>query len=121
MPTISLGAEQLTRETVVAVARQGAKVELAPEALARVHAARNLVKQIADEDRVVYGVTTGFGHLSRVHIGQAQLADLQRNLLRSHAAGVGDPLPEDVTRAMMLLLANSLARGHSGVRVEAIE
>lgn len=121
MPTIRLGAERLTSETVIAVARQGARVELAPEAVARVQAARELVRAIAEEDRVVYGVTTGFGHLSRVHIGQAQLADLQRNLLRSHASGVGEPLPEDVTRAMLLLLANSLARGHSGVRVAAIE
>ncbi len=121
MPTIALGAQPLTADDVVAVARAGARVELAPAATARVQAARDLIKQIADEDRVVYGVTTGFGHLSRVHIGHAQLADLQRNLLRSHASGVGEVLPEDVTRAMMLLLANSLARGHSGVRVEVIE
>src|SRR5215471_9470801 len=107
MPTIRLGAERLTHETVFAVARQGAKVTLAPEAVARVQAARELVRAIAEEDRVVYGVTTGFGHLSRVHIGHAQLADLQRNLLRSHASGVGEPLPGDVTRALMLLLANS--------------
>jgi histidine ammonia-lyase len=121
MPAIRLGAARLTGETVVAVARQGASVTLAPEAVARVQAARELVRTIAEEDRVVYGVTTGFGHLSQVRIGHAQLADLQRNLLRSHASGVGEPLPEDVTRAMLLLLANSLARGHSGVRVEVIE
>jgi histidine ammonia-lyase len=121
MPTVVLGAARLTAEGVVAVAREGARVELAAEAAARVQAARNLVQRIAEEDRVVYGVTTGFGHLSRVHIGHAQLADLQRNLLRSHASGVGEPLPADVTRAMMLLLANSLARGHSGVRVEVIQ
>ncbi len=120
MPTVTIGAARLTSEAVVAVARSGAKVELAEDAASRVQAARNLVQRIADEDRVVYGVTTGFGHLSRVHIGQAQLADLQRNLLRSHASGVGEPLPADVTRAMLLLLANSLARGHSGVRLEVI-
>ncbi len=121
MPTIALGAKPLTSADVIAVARQGARVELAPEAVARVQAARDLVKQIVDENRVVYGMTTGFGHLSRVRVGQAQLADLQRNLLRSHASGVGELLPEEVVRAMMLLLANSLARGHSGVRVEVIE
>ncbi|HLW00194.1 MAG TPA: histidine ammonia-lyase [Ktedonobacterales bacterium] len=121
MPTVTIGAARLTSEAVVAVAREGARVELAAEAVTRVQAARNLVQSIADEDRVVYGVTTGFGHLSRVHIGSAQLADLQRNLLRSHASGVGEPLPADVTRAMLLLLANSLARGHSGVRVEVIQ
>ncbi len=121
MPTVVIGAARLTSEAVAAVARSGARVELAAEAVARVQAARNLVQRIADEDRVVYGVTTGFGHLSRVHIGSAQLADLQRNLLRSHSSGVGEPLPADVTRAMLLLLANSLARGHSGVRVEVIQ
>jgi histidine ammonia-lyase len=121
MPTVMLGAERLTFDAVVAVARSGARVELAPEAVARVQAARNLIQQIVDEDRVVYGVTTGFGHLSRVHIGRTQLAGLQRNLLRSHASGVGELLPADVTRALMLLLANSLARGHSGVRVEVIQ
>jgi len=121
MPTVMLGAKLLTSDEVFAVAREGARVELAPEALERVQAARALIQQIVDEDRVVYGVTTGFGHLSRVHIGHEQLADLQRNLLRSHASGVGEPLAEDVTRAMLLLLANSLARGHSGARVEVIE
>src|SRR5579885_645942 len=121
MPTVRLGAARLTFDAVIAVARNGARVELAPEAVARVQAARALIQQIVDEDRVVYGVTTGFGHLSRVHIGHEQLAELQRNLLRSHAAGVGEPLPADVTRALMLLLANSLARGHSGVRVEVIQ
>jgi histidine ammonia-lyase len=121
MPTVTIGAARLTSEAVVAVARSGARVELAAEAAARVKEARNLVQKIVNEDRVVYGVTTGFGHLSRVHIGSAQLADLQRNLLRSHASGVGEPLPADVTRAMLLLLANSLARGHSGVRVEVIQ
>src|SRR5215467_8165592 len=107
MPTVTIGAARLTSEAVVAVARKGARVELAPETLERVQAARKLIQQIVDEDRVVYGVTTGFGHLSRVHIGHAQLADLQRNLLRSHASGVGEPLAEDVTRALLLLLANS--------------
>jgi histidine ammonia-lyase len=121
MPTIKIGAERLLHADVIAVARQGATVALAPEAMARVQAARDLVRRIAEEDRVVYGVTTGFGHLSKVHIGQAQLADLQRNLLRSHASGLGEALPEDVTRAVMLLLANSLARGHSGARLEVIE
>src|ERR1051326_5294925 len=92
MPTVVIGAERLTSDEVVAVARSGANVELAAEAVKRVQAARNLVQQIAEEDRVVYGVTTGFGHLSRVHIGPEQLADLQRNLLRSHASGVSEAL-----------------------------
>ena len=76
-----------------------------------------MIDTIAEEERKVYGVTTGFGHLSRVRIPHDQLIELQHNLLRSHSAGVGEPLAEEITRAMMLLLAASLGRGNSGVRV----
>jgi histidine ammonia-lyase len=75
---------------------------------------------LAAEGKKVYGVTTGFGHLSSVRIPQTQLVELQHNLLRSHASGVGEPLTEEIVRAMMLLLAASLARGNSGVRVEVV-
>jgi histidine ammonia-lyase len=106
---------------VIAVARHSAPVELGSEAVARITAARAVIDTLAEEGHKVYGVTTGFGHLSRVRIQHEQLTDLQHNLLRSHAAGVGEPLSEEVTRAMMLLLAASLARGHSGVRVEVVQ
>jgi histidine ammonia-lyase len=106
----------LTLDAVFAVARQGTQVALAGSARDNVAAARAFIDQIADRDQVVYGVTTGFGELSHIRIRHDQLAALQRNLVRSHAAGVGEPLPPDVTRAMMLLLANSLAHGYSGVR-----
>ena len=75
---------------------------------------------LAAAGKKVYGVTTGFGHLSSVRIPQTQLVELQHNLLRSHASGVGEPLTEEIVRAMMLLLAASLARGNSGVRVEVV-
>ncbi|HVB73731.1 MAG TPA: histidine ammonia-lyase [Ktedonobacteraceae bacterium] len=106
---------------VIVVARHYAPVELGSEAVARIQAARAVIDTLAAEERKVYGVTTGFGHLSRVRIQHDQLTELQHNLLRSHSAGVGEPLSEEVTRAMMLLLAASLARGHSGVRVEVVQ
>lgn len=118
---VSLTGLALMPEQVIAVARRFVPVELASQAVARIQAARAVIDTLAAEERKVYGVTTGFGHLSRVRIPHEQLMDLQHNLLRSHAAGVGEPLSEEVVRAMMLLLAASLARGHSGVRVEVVQ
>jgi histidine ammonia-lyase len=111
----------LSLDQVVAVAREGALVRVAPAAKDRVAIARAFIERIGAEERTVYGVTTGFGHLSSVKISSSNLADLQRNLIRSHASGVGEPFAHDTVRAVMLLLANSLARGHSGVRVDVIE
>jgi histidine ammonia-lyase len=119
--TLGRDGSRLTLPDVVAVAREGAHVQLAPEAVERVRVARALVERIGEKGQQVYGVTTGFGHLSRVAIPRDQLAALQRNLIRSHASGVGEPFEVPTTRAVMLLLANSLSRGRSGVRVELIE
>ncbi len=116
-----VNGQALTIAEVIAVARHYASVALGDESIQRIRTARALIDTIALEGRKVYGVTTGFGHLSKVRIAQNQLVDLQHNLLRSHAAGVGEPLSEEVTRAMMLLLAASLARGHSGVRPEIVQ
>ncbi len=122
LPTeVTIQGQALTSADVLAVARHYAPVTLGSESLARIKAARQVIDRMADEGQKVYGVTTGFGHLSRVRIPHEQLTELQHNLLRSHAAGVGEPLSEDVTRAMMLLLAASLARGNSGARVEIVE
>jgi histidine ammonia-lyase len=119
---VAIGAERPLRiGDVVSVARQLHGAVLDAEARERVAAASALVDALVEEDRVVYGLTTGFGSLSRVRISQEELVELQHNLLASHAAGVGDPLPREVVRAMMLLLCNSLAKGHSGVRIELIE
>ena len=117
---VIIRGQALTSAEVLAVARHNAPVLLEPSSLARINAARRVIDRMAEEGQKVYGVTTGFGHLSRVSIPHEQLPDLQHNLLRSHAAGVGEPLSEDVARAMILLLAASLARGNSGVRVEVI-
>lgn len=122
LPTeVSIRGQALTVAEVLAVARHAAPVALGAGTLTRIHAARGVIDRMAEEGQKVYGVTTGFGHLSRVRIPREQLPDLQHNLLRSHAAGVGEMLSEEVTRAMTLLLAASLARGNSGVRVEVVE
>jgi histidine ammonia-lyase len=118
---INLQGQSLTIADVLAVARHYAPVELGQEAIVRMKAARQMVDRITDEGKAVYGVTTGIGYLSRVRIPHEQVRDLQRNLLCSHAAGVGESLSEEVARAMMLLLAASLARGNSGVRIEVVD
>src|SRR5216683_7029927 len=119
--SVTINGQALSSTQVLAVARHYMPVTLGSESVSRILAARAVIEKLADEGQTVYGVTTGFGQLSRVRIPHDQLTVLQHNLLRSHAAGVGEPLSEEVTRAMMLLLAASLARGNSGVRVEVIQ
>src|SRR5260370_25703352 len=118
---ITINGQALTRAEVIAVARHSTPVLLGKHAIEQIQVARTLIETITAEGRTIYGVTTGFGHLSTVHISQDHLVDLQHNLLRSHAAGVGEPLSEEVVRTMMVLLAASLARGKSGVRVEVVQ
>jgi len=103
------------------VARDGRQVALDPESADRMRASRAVIERLVDEGATVYGVTTGFGDLANVRIEPEQVAELQRNLVRSHTAGVGEPLPVDVVRAMLLLRANALALGLSGVRPELAE
>lgn len=118
---VQLTGDDLTIGEVIDVARSGRRVVLAENARDRIAAARAVVDAALRDGKPHYGINTGFGSLSRVRIDQAQLADLQRNLVRSHAAGIGEPLPTEVVRAMMLLQAASLARGRSGVRVVVVE
>ena len=106
---------------MVEVARLGRRVELSDDARRRMSASRAVVERLVAEGATAYGVTTGFGDLANVRIDPAQATDLQRNLVRSHAAGVGEPLPVEVVRAMLLLRANTLAIGLSGVRPELPE
>jgi histidine ammonia-lyase len=106
---------------VEAVARHDATVTLDPLARDKVSEARQVVEDILDSDEVVYGINTGFGKLAEVRISSDQLEQLQLNLLRSHACGVGDEFPEDVVRAMLLLRANVLATGHAGCRPLVVE
>ncbi len=117
---VSVG-HPLSVEDVVRVAREYAPVRLADEARERVRAGRRYVEHILSENRTVYGVTTGLGKLANQRISPDQTRALQRNLLLSHAIGVGEPFPTEVVRAMMLLRAQSLALGYSGVREQVIE
>ncbi|HEX8875865.1 MAG TPA: histidine ammonia-lyase [Phycisphaerales bacterium] len=114
--TATLGLGALTIDAVVRVARAGTKVKIAPASLAAMKRSRAVVERALSDGLAHYGINTGFGSLSKQRINQGDLAALQHNLVRSHAAGVGEPLPRDVVRATMLLLAASLARGLSGVR-----
>jgi histidine ammonia-lyase len=118
---IELGARPLTLRDVVGVAQDREPVRLDGAARARVAASRAVVERMVAESRVVYGVTTGFGELKDRHISPDDVRRLQLNLIRSHCAGVGPESPRDLVRAMLLLRAASLARGHSGVRPEVVE
>src|SRR2546427_1816358 len=118
---IVLSGDRLTLEQVGAVARGGARVEIAAEARERVRAARALVDRIAAGDTPTYGINTGFGTLAEVSIPKTDLRKLQRNLILSHAAGTGAPLPQAEERALMLLRANVLSGGYSGIRETTLE
>ena len=118
---IVLSGLELTLEQVQAAARGGAQVEVAQGARERVRAARALVDRIAQGDVPTYGINTGFGTLAEVSIPRGDLQRLQRNLILSHAAGVGAPLPLPEVRALMLLRANVLSGGYSGIRESTLD
>jgi len=118
---IEIGGRPLSLNDVAAVAREHAPVRLAPEARRRMAESRAVVERVRTGDRPIYGVNTGFGLLKNKVIPGDQLRQLQLNLLRSHAAGVGRYATPDVGRAMLLLRATSLARGYSGCRPEIVE
>src|SRR6266571_5317742 len=118
---MQLNGQRLTLSEIARVALENAPVETSPSAHPRVVASRKVIEEIIARDTVVYGVSTGFGKLSDVRIPQNDLAELQLNLVRSHACGIGNPLSEPEARAMMLLRANVLALGFSGIRLEIIE
>jgi len=116
-----LTGNDLTLDDLVRVADGGFHALLSEEAAARVDASRAVIDRAVREKRVVYGVTTGFGKFADVVIPFDRLEELQRNLVESHAAGVGDPLPSRTVRGLMLLRANCLAKGFSGIRRETVE
>jgi histidine ammonia-lyase len=116
-----IDGETLTIDEAYAVAVERLRVGLAPKARERMLRTRAVIDDIVGRDAPVYGVTTGFGKLSEVAIPRDRLAELQVNLVRSHASGVGDPLPEREVRAMMLLRANVIAKGYSGARPELVD
>src|SRR6478672_9520023 len=118
---IVLDGSSLTIEQLLAIADRGETVALADAARDRVRASRAVVDRRALGDEPAYGINTGFGSFADVRIPPEALEALQLNLLRSHAAGVGDPLPARAVRAMMALRANVLAKGYSGIRIETLE
>ena len=118
---VLLDGDSLTLEDLVAVAEAGRRAALAPAAADRIDRSRAVVDRHARGSGAVYGINTGFGALAETTIPRDALAVLQLNLLRSHAAGVGEPLPPPVVRAAMALRANVLAKGFSGVRRETVE
>ncbi|KXG78682.1 Histidine ammonia-lyase [Fervidicola ferrireducens] len=115
-----INGENLTIEDVLKVAVEGEKVELSAEAIEKIERSREYVENVVEKGEVIYGVTTGFGKFCNVVISPEDTRKLQINLIRSHAVGVGDYLPEEVVRAMMLLRVNALAKGYSGVRLSTI-
>jgi histidine ammonia-lyase len=126
MKKISLNGENLSIEDVVAVARSwvapgGIQVKIVAEAQEKIRRARRAVEEFVERGEIVYGVTTGFGAFKDKVISPKQTEELQRNLLMSHAVGVGDSLDEAIVRAVMLIRANTLAKGHSGIRAETLE
>jgi histidine ammonia-lyase len=121
MQALHINGNDLTLEAVREVAVRDQPVLLAPDAREAVDRARAVVEELVAGNQVSYAITTGVGRLSDVRIAGNQIRELQLNLVRSHAVGVGDPLPRAETRAMMLLRANSLAKGYSGIRSIAID
>jgi histidine ammonia-lyase len=118
---VVLDGNSLTINDVVNVARFGYKVELDKAAQENAQKSRELVDKYVNEGRVVYGITTGFGKFSDVSISQEDTKALQRNLIISHACGVGEPLAIEIARGIMLLRANALIKGYSGARISTID
>src|SRR5438034_1297836 len=118
---MELKGEQISLVQLAAVAFEGEAVCISPAARPRILASRKAIEQIVERDAVVYGVNTGFGKLSDVRISHGELRQLQLNLVRSHACGIGNPLSEAEVRAMTVLRANVLVFGFSGIRFEVIE
>jgi histidine ammonia-lyase len=116
-----LDGQPLSLADVESVARGARRVSLSDAARANILASRTTVENHCRDAEPLYGINTGFGSLSRVRIAPDQIREVQRNLIRSHAAGVGESLPDEIVRATMLILAASLCRGCSGVRVEVVQ
>jgi histidine ammonia-lyase len=119
--SVALSGNDLTFQQLYDVALRGESVALAPLAIERMNASREVVERVVASGATAYGINTGFGKLASVRISTEQVRQLQLNLVRSHASGVGTPLSEAETRAMMLLRANALAKGLSGIRPQVVE
>jgi len=121
MHEVYIDGESLKINDVVKVARENAKVVISEEVKEKVRKCRQVLEKMIEENKTIYGVNTGFGALSKIKISPSDIKQLQSNLIRSHSTGVGKPLGTDVVRATMLLRANTLAKGYSGIRLETLE
>ncbi|MEG0844233.1 MAG: histidine ammonia-lyase [Romboutsia sp.] len=121
MEKIFIDGSSLTIEDVVNVARRNYDIELTKEALENVAQARALVDKLCEEEKISYGITTGFGKFADVAISKDDCKQLQKNLIISHACGVGNPFSEDIVRGIMLLRINALSKGYSGIRSKTLQ
>jgi len=120
-PTIEIDAQSLTIEDVIGVARYNYHVTLATETVENIKKGEQAVNNVIEQGKIVYGVTTGFGAFCDKIVTREEVKKLQRNLIISHAIGVGDPFSEEVVRAIMLLRINTLASGHCGIRLSTVQ
>jgi len=120
MENIIINGNNLTLEEVIKVSRKNYKIQLEEEAKGKILDSRKIIDDIVEKEKVVYGVTTGFGKFSEVSITQDDCKTLQRNLIISHACGFGPNFSKEVVRAIMLLRINALAKGYSGIRLETL-
>lgn len=118
---ILLDGKHLTIEAVVRAVRENENVALDPQQLRAVAASREVVEAVVKRGQAVYGINTGFGKLADVSISPERVSELQRNLILSHCAGVGELAPKEISRTMLLLRANALMKGYSGVRPQLVE
>ncbi len=121
MDVVTIGWDGFDLQDLVAIARRGAEVRLSAGSLERLRRSRRLIERWVQQERTVYGITTGFGALSNVNISRKDARRLQENILRSHAAGVGEPFDVETVRAIMALRIKDLSRGHSGIRPETVQ
>src|SRR5689334_10785314 len=118
---VQVGTGPVSFADVIAIARDGALVELTSEARAAIEKARAVVDRLADSPTPAYGISTGFGALATRHIPSEMRVQLQKSLVRSHAAGSGPEVEREVVRALMLLRLSTLATGRTGIRLETAE
>ena len=121
MKTVFLDGENLSLEQVQDLAEGKARAKISPAAERKIKQSRDFVEKALRQGEKIYGVTTGFGLLCDQLISPSQIEDLQRNLIRSHSVGVGPVFDEVTTRAIMVLRANVMAKGYSGVRLEVLQ
>ncbi|HKI49968.1 MAG TPA: aromatic amino acid lyase, partial [Desulfobacteria bacterium] len=121
MKSLVLNGDQLTLDDAVSALQSGVSVKISSEAKQKVTAARLHIDAAIREKKLIYGITTGFGAFSDVTISRAQGKQLQKNILMSHAAGVGNPLADDIVRCVLLMMINSKAKGHSGLRPKTLD